>query len=277
MPVVTGCYSLVVSPNSQFVYVLDGKSKFSVISTSTHTVEAVVDIGFKIDERTPISISANGRIIYITTEDEFAVLLTPKASNIRLFDAQAPYTEARKISLPNSTPPTFRSAVSADGKYFYASITEHDLVGNLTTGKIVVYSINLDNLILVKSITDPLLKAMTGIAVSPDGRTLYAGNVKSNIVCIIDITTGSVAALFIGGGDVIEQTSLALSPNGAWLYIGNLKRMDGPPLALSENRECVVDVIDTLNKKWTSTVSPSTQTVINPLNVATRPVPIVLL
>jgi YVTN family beta-propeller protein len=58
----------------------------------------------------------------------------------------------------------------------------------------------------------------TGVAVSPDGRTVYVANENSGTVSVIDTATNTVSATIPVGN---EPFGVAVSPNGRMVYVAN--------------------------------------------------------
>jgi YVTN family beta-propeller protein len=94
-----------------------------------------------------------------------------------------------------------------------------------------------------KAVGTPILDdgADFGIAVAPDGKTLYVSNYNSNFfsgespgtVTPIDIATGTAEAAIPTGGD--EPDTVAITPNGKTVYVGNFQSATVTPINAATN------------------------------------------
>jgi YVTN family beta-propeller protein len=103
----------------------------------------------------------------------------------------------------------FAAVVSDDRAYVSTSSTSHDAVSVIDTNTKTVIA------------TYPLAFGVTALAISPDGKRVYAGrNGRDHVdVAVIDITAERVGTIDIATGAGIGVDAIAVDPTGKRLYV----------------------------------------------------------
>lgn len=114
------------------------------------------------------------------------------------------------ISLPTSP---FALAASPDGTALYvADLVLDENQQPVGTGNL--YVIDTSTNTLVRNIPVSTGEFLTGLAITPDGKTLYASAAITGNVDVMDIATGNVTASLPG----IGFSSIVVSPDGTTVY-----------------------------------------------------------
>jgi YVTN family beta-propeller protein len=103
----------------------------------------------------------------------------------------------------------FAAVVSDDRAYVSTSSTSHDAVSVVDTNSRTVIA------------TYPLAFGVTALAISPDGKRVYAGrNGRDHVdVAVIDTTADRVGTIDIATGAGIGVDAIAVDPSGKRLYV----------------------------------------------------------
>jgi YVTN family beta-propeller protein len=172
----------------------------SVVDAISGGVRATVTVG---GEPEGVRLRPDGKVVYVTSEGDNAVFVIDTARN--------------KVVARISTPPRPRVVVfSADGARAYissengATVTVVDARTHALVGRIAIPN---------TGISGPLGARPMGLALTPDGKTLYVANGRGGTVSIVDTAdrrvTGTIAA--VGA----RPWGIALSADGRTLYSAN--------------------------------------------------------
>ena len=202
--------SIVITPDGKYAYVTNWEG-VSVISTATNTVVDTIAIGDPSNGNSPnggIAITYDGKYVYLTMPDSVAVIntetntvtanitITPKNSNANV----------NGVTLFSYSDP-IAVAVSPDDAYAYVGTGAGDsrvILLDTSTNKIV-------NSITIGS------DGIEDIAVTPDGKYVYATDVDGNI-SVIDTATFTVDTTLTGFG---APVGLAITSDGKYAYVVN--------------------------------------------------------
>ena len=240
--------SLAITPKGDEVYVPNSHTHtVSVIQTSTNTVIATIPVG---NTPTHVAISPNGKLAYvsntgshsvsvISTENKtvlykFGVIsyfpeglaVSPDGKQLYVASAGYPYyggfisvIDTNNLVLlnvfkPGGDPEEVR--FSPDGEYLYALNKRgigHGYICTIDTASQTIVQTGIGS-------TD-FTGLPTGLAISPDGATLYASN-RVTFVFAFDAADGSLenTIKIISNGEKERQVyEPVVTPNGKFLYV----------------------------------------------------------
>lgn len=189
---------MVISPDGKTIYAFYSPGEINIISAASKQFIGSIDVDPSMD----IAIAPDGKWLYVVNpgDDELVQISTATRkvmSSIPLGQGAHDFTNL---------------ALNPSGDFVYVPVKNLVLVIS-TASKEVVQSItvgkeSLDNF------------ALTGIAVAPDGKFVYAANGEENSVAIISAVTNSVTeTLAVGRGPV----NIAINPSGKAIYVANFK------------------------------------------------------
>src|SRR5215469_5536829 len=208
----------------------------SVISTATNTVTTVIhDPSFNYPF--PVAVAQDGSKVYVANygldHPPYSVSVISIATNTVTAVINDP-----SLNMPDGI------AVTPNGRKVYVANCVGDKVSVIRTDqqddedeRATKYT--------VTTITDPSFSEAVGVAVTPDGRTVYISNFAGNTVSVIDTATDKVTK-------VIQDPSFnfpwgaVVSPDGSKVYVVN----NGPNFDGN-----TVSVIDTATNTVTETIT----------------------
>ena len=171
-----------------------------------------------------VVVSPNGRTVYVAgnADDAIGVFLVDSLSNTLRF------IEAKKDNLGgvDGLNGVHTLAISPDGRFLYATGDTDDALvvfsRNLATGTLEIVDIERNGFAGITG-----LNGATGLAVSPDGRHVYAtGQLDNSLVAFSrDSTSGELGFLAKYTDDqnsvdgLSGATTLAISPDGRQIYV----------------------------------------------------------
>ena len=163
-------YGVAVTPNGEYVYVSDfGADKVYVIETVNNTVSDTITVG---DWPIGVAVTPNGEYVYVSNSKDDTVSVIQTEGNT-LID-----TDPVKVGKGPSG-----VAVIPNSKYAYVNNTDDHTVSVIRTE---------DNTVIdMDTIEDGIQGIQVGelpyggIAVSPDGKSVYVGNYEGGTVSVI--------------------------------------------------------------------------------------------
>jgi YVTN family beta-propeller protein len=209
--------AVAVSPDGKAVYVVndnEGDGTVSVISAGTLAVTATIPVGIN---PTSIAIAPDGKTIYVANSGSVSVI-----------NAAANMVTATIPGL--GTSPDL--VVSPDGSKIYVA----------QDGAVAVISTVTD------TVTGTLHDSAWALAVSPDGKALYAAW-GADSLSVINAATGAVVKTLNPVYDYGLTGSLALGPDGQTLYVAG-----SPEAGTGVPGSGEVTAIDTASDAVTSTL-----------------------
>jgi YVTN family beta-propeller protein len=222
-------WDIAVNPSGTKAYVTHGiwgavPGSVSVIDTSTFSVTTTIKVG-----HSPEGIAVNAA----RSEAYVANCYGNDVSVIDMDTNAALPTTISAVTVPHSV------AVSRDGKWAY--VTDGgtaDGNGNWIYGKNVTV-INtsthaVDKTLMVGTNSDPY-----GVAVSPDGGTIWVTDDSQNSVSVIDTSTNSPSVIKVGQNPL----GIAFTPDGKYVYVVNNNWTDNSVSVIETSTKTVVDHI----------------------------------
>jgi YVTN family beta-propeller protein/VCBS repeat-containing protein len=186
------------------------------VNTASQTITVPVDPTFtslSVYARGPMVISPDGKYLYVPVTNAIAVINTATNTTAPSF-----------TSLPNVT----AMAVNPSGSDLYEAL-------NGLAGSIANIPVSLGR---PKTTFAALNGYVTSLAISPDGKTLYAADLSGTVSVISTTTFQTTRGATVPSG----PTAIAVSPDGSRLYI------------TSGGREGTVTVVNTATNAITSTI-----------------------
>ena len=169
----------------------------SHVIDETHVDRAVTHVGAAAVRRGPIGDVAAGAGAVVVTNygDDSVSFVNPDTLEVE-----------DTIGVPGEP---FAAVVSDDRAYVSTSSASHDAVSVIDTNTRTVIA------------TYPLAFGVTGLAISPDGKRVYAGRTGHDHVdvAVIDTTAERVGTIDIATGAGIGVDALAVDPTGKRLYV----------------------------------------------------------
>jgi YVTN family beta-propeller protein len=217
VPVVGGV-AVAVTPNGQFAYVPTlivepWTIAVAVVNTATNTVVTTIPLDSKNGELgvTDIQISPDGSTALVSEYSSHTNLAVPVVSVIQTSTNQV----AGSITLPAEANPG-AIVFSPSGKFAY-----------VTGNNVVVDVVDVASMKTVSQMT--ALGNVSGLAISPDGKTLLCPNSGTTQAEALGLTSGTVqAAIPLGAMDpnttsaaLLDFGGAAASPDGARVYMTN--------------------------------------------------------
>src|SRR6476659_1936291 len=168
----------------------------SRVNDEAHVYPAVAPMGAVAVRRGPIGdIAANGVVVVTNYGDDSVSFLNPYTLMVE-----------DSIGVPGEP---FAVVVSDDRAYVSTSSASYDAVSVIDTNSKTVIS------------TYPLAFGVTALAISPDGKRVYAGRTGNDHVdvAVIDTTAERVGTVDIATGAGIGVVANAVAPTGKRLYV----------------------------------------------------------
>jgi YVTN family beta-propeller protein len=219
-----------VSPDGSRVYATAAPTsagRVATIDTTTNKVLDNISIG---RSTTGVALSSDGAQLYVSNSDGTLAVIETATKNVAATVALTyAYTIASyydNVNIPSRQvpaqditvqDPTKGLVVSPDGKTAYVSTDGGPtFVVDLTANKIsTVLSLPFS---LIPDVSYP-----QAIAISPDGKTVYA----PNTIYLDIVNTASFATTKKAVQDPLHGTQLAVSPDGKALYVAGYTKADG--------------------------------------------------
>lgn len=223
---------IALSPNGQTLYLTDeGAGTVSVLNAATGAVTGTVNLG---GEPVGVAFAPNGETAYVANVEDSTVTVIDVATGLA-------------VDVINVTNYPTSVVVSPDGKIVYAGSVPYGLaVINAATDTVSkkLPSVNSGQLALsldgktlhaaggfslsaISTADDAVVKTITsdnwelsGLAVSPDGGTLYASSEYSDSLVVIGTSTYAVTTVTSPGfSDAL--LGIAVTPNGKAVYVAD--------------------------------------------------------
>jgi YVTN family beta-propeller protein len=259
IPVQKGPTSVIGSPDGSKIYVANsGIGQVSIVDTSSNTVIGVAADGG--------GVSTPGYGLALAPNGKLYVSCASTAGRLRTIIIDS--TQNRIISSVSGAGDMapFGLAVTPDGSRLYCSTMtsglavidtgSNSLITNIRVacgmsgvavspdGKKVFVSLPSalkNGVSVIDTASNNVIGQLptahaSGMAVSPDSSKLYVGNIASNVVTVVDLTSNTVTASIPVG---IYPADLALTADGSMLYVANsntsgmLQVMNGAPSSVS--------------------------------------------
>jgi DNA-binding beta-propeller fold protein YncE len=169
----------------------------SHVNNETHVDPEVNPVGTAAVRRGPIGdVAANAAAVVVTNYGDDSVSFV-NPDTLAIEDA---------IGVPGEP---FAAVVSDDRAYVSTSSASHDAVSVIDTNTKTVIA------------TYPLAFGVTALAISPDGKRVYAGRTGRDHVdvAVIDTTAERVGTIDIATGAGIGVDAIAVDPTGKRLYV----------------------------------------------------------
>ncbi len=187
--------SIAINPNGSKLYVANFASgNVSVIDTLTNTVTASIAVG---DPATPsdpsaILVSPDGMRVYVTNQNQGTVSVIDTSNNTVV----ATITVGDRNSNPTAL------TIAPNGSKVYVALFDNAAVSVIATATNTV------------TVSIPVGSFPSGVAVTPDGRSVYVTSQSGN-VSVIDAGSNTVTTTVAVGGQLI---GIAASPDGTSVY-----------------------------------------------------------
>jgi YVTN family beta-propeller protein len=223
IPVTADPDGVVVAPSGTTAYVasLAGGGVISVINLATDTVTGTIAAGLGLNQ---MVVNAAGTTLYVDQQAQ---------SNVLVINLT---TDAVTATVNLDTSQNWQMALSPDGSALY--IASGDNFG-LPTNQSSIEVVNTATNTLTTTIPLGSVSYPTGLALSPDGSTIYTADQFGNSVSVISTATDTVTTTITGFSGA---TGIALTPNGATAYV-------------SDANDNTVKVLNTATDTITATIS----------------------
>ncbi len=218
---------VVVSPNNQSVYVLNGDpAGVAVIDTNSSSPtfdQVTTTITLPYNYPADIAISSNGEYVYVSGGDVVTQISTSTNSIVE-----------STTDLTNSNNDISGLAVTPNGEYVYVATSESD---------IGVAVISTSTMTLSTTILDPRpgfpgdYGTPYGVAITPSG-IAYVDNYYGSVL-VIDTATNEATSLNETATGMSDPTGMAISPDGNYVYFAT----NGPVTVMSTATNTVVATI----------------------------------
>ena len=241
------CWGLTANPTTNCFSVINNAGKITWLK-STSTADSLNGLAISTDGKSVYAISSDTNLIHMysrnTATNSLTALATPTISAsaggtpydiVVSPDGKSVYVGAAGISKVvmysrNTTTGALTNigaiasagsassvVVSPDNKYVYAS--NYD-----ATGKVNMYSRNTTTSALasIGTVTSGGVGAYSGLAVSPDGASLYVSNRDSDNISALSINKSTGLLTLIGNIAAGDQPyNIVISPDGKYVYVAN--------------------------------------------------------
>lgn len=208
IPVGAEPWGIVASPDGKHVYVANsGEGSVSVINTATNTVSTTIRFGGN-GQGSPegIAISPDGSRLYVADTIH-------NGGRIYFIDTRT----NKPVDSVNVGPFPCGIVVSPDGSMVYtAHSASHTVTAIKVSNKAIATTVPFSN----STDTDP----MHGLAISPDGLTLYASSYRDGPVSYFNTATSPptlAGTINLPGGGGEAPVGLSMSVDGKQLYVSN--------------------------------------------------------
>jgi YVTN family beta-propeller protein len=253
--------SLVVSPDSKFVYVAD-LSGISVIDTATNQVSSTISVS---GQPTGIAITPDGSTLYCAENGSNAVLqistATQQVTNTYATgsDPQVPAVSPNGtlVYIPNETGTTvtvisngeLQSPIVCDGPPVYAIFTSDGTQAYVGVAKshpeIVIVDTATGN--ITETIKPGNLPGASGFVLSPDGSKLYipgGGSTYPTEIGVLNTAGDKIKPLIpLSKKRIDEPGFLGITPDGKYLLVPLEGRKGNP------DNDDKVDIVDLVTQK----------------------------
>ena len=246
--------SIAITPDGKTAYVANGRSdSVSVIDTQTNeVVSSPIMVG---EVPSAIAVTPNGRRAYVT--DAWS-------NSVSVIDTQTNEVVGSPITVDREPG---QIAVAPDGTrayftdYFDGRVSQIDTQIDQLVGPLE--ELGEPNGIIVGS--EP-----TGIAISPNGKTVYVANSFGEGVSVIDTeTNNAIKKILDGGNPFYTGGGVAFSPNGQSAYVveshgGGVREIDtetnevvGSQIRVGEDPDAIAITPEASNSGGKTTSAPS--------------------
>jgi YVTN family beta-propeller protein len=266
--------SVAINPNGKYAYATDDRlATLSVISTSNNTAVKTINVG--VQEKTfpeGIAVSLNGSYVYVADAGSNTISVISTVNNTIIGNITIPDTSVNGnpfwvavtpndkyiyvssgvltvISLPNYTVIADMNVgrrgpdkitFSPDGKYAYATTCCSNSSGIsviATSNNTVISNINI-------------IGGASDVAITADGKYLYAVGGDTNAVYVISTSNNSLADKINFGAPLF---GIALSPDGKYLYVADEKGVS----VISTSNNSIVYSINNVGSAVDVAVAPN--------------------
>jgi uncharacterized repeat protein (TIGR01451 family) len=204
--------SIAINPNGSKLYVANfASSTVSVIDTITNTVTASIAVG---DPATPsdpsaILVSPDGTRVYVANQNQGTVSVIDTSNN----------TVAATIVVGDRNSNPTALAITPNGSKVYVALFDNAAVSVIATATNTVTA------------SIPVGSFPSGLAVTPDGRSVYVTSQSGN-VSAIDAGSNTVTTTIAVGGQPI---GIAASPDGTSVYTAKFSSNNVSVIAVATN------------------------------------------
>jgi YVTN family beta-propeller protein len=199
VPVAGGPFGLDMNSDGSRLYVGNRNTQsVQVVDTMTNTVISSIGSG---PGTNFVAVNPDGGSVYSSAEN-----------GINVFDAglNAQIATVQTRATPDLEGSTWTMDVLPDGSRLYANNAP------IFPGRVGV----IDTATNMMTSTITVGNGATGIAINPDGKSVYISNRTDNTISVIDTETDLVTGTIPVNAEA-NPRGLAVHPNGLWLYVNN--------------------------------------------------------
>ena len=201
----TCCLDAPPEPVGPLAYISDtGSDNVWIVDMGNETVVDVIDVG---DDPRGIDISPDNSRVYVANRfgGSVSVIDTSNHTVVQTIDLEG-------NELVTAIEP-YDVVVSPDGEWLYIAMKN----GGDENGDGTVVTVGLPAGVVVAEVVLDSSASLEGIAVTPDGRKVYAAGRGS--MYVVDVSTPSLPVFLGTSGSAGRE--LVVSPDGRWVYADN--------------------------------------------------------
>jgi len=222
IPVKGDAEDVAVAPSGAFAYVVDSSGFLTKIATATDTVAGSAFVG---EAPRALAIAPDSATLYVSGFSSAVSVVDTATLTVRAVifaDAQ----DSRGIT------------VSPDGSQVYVAYNLSFASGSLPASDVTVINAATDQVTAHITIAPfPQASLLAGIAVTPDGASVYVSDEEQDKVSVISAASDTVTATISG---LSSPTGIGISPAGTTAWVATTS---------------TVSVIDTASNTVTGTIS----------------------
>jgi YVTN family beta-propeller protein len=222
IPVIGDAENVVVDPSGAFAYVITSNGYLVKIATATDTVTGSVYVG---DSPSALAIAPDGATVYVSGYSSAVSVVDTATLTVRA----VVYTGAE---VSNAI------VVSPDGSQVYVAYDLSFASASSPSSDVTVISTETDQVTANVTIAPfPQASLLSGLAITPDGASVYVSDEEQDKVSVISTASDTVNATISG---LSAPAGIAVNPAGTTAWVGT---------------GSTVSVIDTASDTVTGTIS----------------------
>lgn len=197
---------IAITPDGSLVFVGNlTNTLVSIIDTTTNTVTETVDLGMN---SRGIAISPDGTLAYVASliSNQVSVISIPSLSVSSITDISTFSSPSIPIFSPDGT--TAYVTNQTGGTHHTGSVSIIDVASSTVTGIVTDESI-------------PTFRNPNGIAITPDGSTIYVSNENATTLSVVTTSTNPASVITTVPGVGPLPAVVAITPDGAACYVAN--------------------------------------------------------
>lgn len=199
-------FGVALTPDNLIAYVANNLGpSVSVIDTSTNTVITTITTGVRLNPF-DIAVSPDGSVAYLTAELGFVNVIDTSTNTV-----------VDEIAIFGGSPRGLAFTPNGIANYVAYIPPAPRLSGVGASHNTAILSVNINFAAAMLTVGD----TPTGVAITPDGLTVYVVNMGDDSVSVIDTNFNVIVTTINGAGNFSSPFGVAITPDGTKAYVTN--------------------------------------------------------